>query len=105
MDFRVWIESRIKPLDVEARAHFLAGLEIRQALGVAIHGLAGSRIAACARVASPRRKGPEPAQFEPAVIGQPGGDFIEDGREHGFPVSKSAGTGKGVSVREELGGT
>src|SRR3546814_13551146 len=70
MDFRVWIESRIKPLDVEARAHFLAGLEIRHALGVDIHGLAGARIAACARVASPRRKGTEPAQFDAAVIGR-----------------------------------
>src|SRR3546814_14723322 len=50
--------------------------------------LAGARIAACARVASPRRKGTEPAQFDAAVIGQPGGDFIEEGRDDRFHVAQ-----------------
>src|SRR3546814_3920176 len=68
MDFRVWIESRIKPLDVEARAHFLAGLEIRHALGVDIHGPAGARIAACARVASTSRKGTERSEENTSEI-------------------------------------
>jgi hypothetical protein len=46
--------------DVEALAHFLAGLEIGDALCVDVHGVAGAGIAALASVPIAVEKAPKP---------------------------------------------
>ena len=61
----------------EPLAHFLARLEIGHALGLHVDGFPGARIAADAGVALARRKGPEPAQFHAAAVGELLGDAVE----------------------------
>src|SRR5436305_9647591 len=67
--------------DVEAFAHFLAGLEIGDALGGDVDRFAGAGIAALAGVAAADREGAEAAQLDPAAALQLLDDRIEEGRD------------------------
>src|SRR5436305_3903674 len=66
-------------LAVQPLAHFLAGLEERNALLVDRHMRAGARIAPRARRAVLYRKRAETAQFDAVAARQCGDDFIENG--------------------------
>lgn len=59
-----------RPHIAEAGAHFLAGSEIRHALGVDRDDLAGTRVAT-GNAHRARRKRAEPAQFDTTVAGEP----------------------------------
>jgi hypothetical protein len=64
---------------VEPLAHFLARLEIGDALGVDVDRLAGARVAALAGVALAGRKGAEAAQLDAAALLKLVDDRVEEG--------------------------
>src|SRR3954469_21756521 len=64
--------------DVQALAHFLAGLEIGHPFGVDVDGVAGARVAALAGVALAGREGAEAAQLDWDAMLQLRGQGIED---------------------------
>ena len=68
----------LKGSDVEPLAHFLARLEIRDALGRDFHRIAGAGIAALAGVAIAGGKGAEAAKLDAAALLQLVDDGIED---------------------------
>jgi len=72
--------------DVQALAHFLAGLEIGHPLGVDVDGVAGARVAALAGVALASREGAEAPQLDPAAMLQLFGDGVEKGGNHPFDL-------------------
>jgi hypothetical protein len=63
---------------VEAGAHFLAGLEIWDALARDLDGLSGAGIATFSGVALTRGKRAETAQLDPAASGQARGNLVEE---------------------------
>src|SRR4051812_26518881 len=74
-------EGQRRSSDVEPVPHFLAGLEIGDALGLDVDRFAGPRITADAAVAGARGEGAEAAQFNPAAFGQSLGNGIEYARD------------------------
>src|SRR3546814_16795956 len=72
--------------DVQALAHFLAGLEIRNALGRDIDRVARAGIAALAGVAVARGEGAKAPQFDAAAILQLIDDRIEEGAHHQLDI-------------------
>ncbi len=75
--------------DVQALAHFLAGLEIGHALGVYVDGVAGAGVAALAGVPLSGGKGAEAPKLDPAALLELLGNRIVEGGNH--PLDLLAG--------------
>ena len=78
----------VQPLDVEAAAHFLAGLEIGDPLRTDIDGLAGAGVTAGACIAGAGGESAETAQFDAAIGNQARGDFFEESIDDAFDLTR-----------------
>ncbi|VWX53777.1 hypothetical protein NOVOSPHI9U_50399 [Novosphingobium sp. 9U] len=72
--------------DVQALAHFLAGLEVGDALLRHFDSFASARIAALAAVAVARGEGAEAAQLDAAAGSQCLSDLVEEGVERALDI-------------------
>jgi hypothetical protein len=66
-------------IDVQALAHFLAGLEKRHGFLIDVHMGTCARVAPETRIPPLDRKGAEATQFDPITPRQRIGDLIQDG--------------------------